>query len=142
MIALAILAGVLYLGGFVLFFVRMRSVARKLDARSETTMNTGLSLALIIPFGLGISSGAMMLDSQNAAVAAGVLSAVSVFAGFLLIPSSLLSGIDRLKEREKEECNERFNQLMRQRVEERKQRAMAREPSNHKLQPSANAPAE
>ena len=142
MIALAILIGALYLGGFVLFFIRMRSVAGKLDARSEATMNTGLSLALIIPFGLGISGGAMMFDSQNAAAAVGVLSAVSVFVGFLLIPSSLLSGIDRLKDREKEECNERFNELMRQRVEERKQRTIAREPSNQQLQPTANAPAE
>ena len=32
MIALAILIGALYLGGFVLFFIRMRSVAGKLDA--------------------------------------------------------------------------------------------------------------
>ena len=142
MVALAVLTGVLYLGGFVLFFFRMRSVASKLDARAETTMTTGLSLAFIIPFGLGISGGAMLFGSQNAAATVAVLSAVSIFVGFLLIPSSLLSGIERLKAREKEECNERFNELMRQRVEERKQRAIAREPSNQQLQPTANAPAE
>ena len=65
MVALAVLIGVLYLGGFVLFFFRMRSVASKLDARAETTMTTGLSLAFVIPFGLGISGGAMLFSSQK-----------------------------------------------------------------------------
>ena len=142
MVALAILTGVLYLGGFVLFFFRMKSVERKLDARAESTMTTGLLLALIIPFGLGISGGAMLFGSQNGAATVGILSAISIFAGFLLIPNSLLSGIERLKVREKEECKDRFHELMRQHVEERKQRAVAREPSNNKLQPTADAPAE
>gem|GEM_PF-3803912 len=84
----------------------------------------------------------MLFGSQNAAATVGVLSAVSIFVGFLLIPGSLSSGIERLKVREKEECNERFNELMRQRVEERKQRAIARETSNQKLQATANVPAE
>lgn len=125
MIVLAVLMGVCYLGGFVLFFFRMRSAARRLDARSETAMTTGLSLAFIIPFGLGISGGAMIFGSQNAALTVAVLSSVSIFVGLWLIPGSLMSGIERLEVREKEACNERFNKLMRQRVEERKKRSMA-----------------
>lgn len=84
----------------------------------------------------------MLFSSQNAAATVGVLSAVSVFVGFFLIPGSLMSGIERLKAREKEECNERFNELMRQRVEERKNRAMARESSNQKLKSTVGAPSE
>lgn len=124
MIVLAVLMGVCYLGGFVLFFFRMRSAARRLDARSETAMTTGLSLAFIIPFGLGISGGAMIFGSQNAALTVAVLSSVSIFVGLWLIPGSLMSGIERLEAREKDACNERFNKLMRERVEERKKRSM------------------